>query len=499
MNLKDKFEITSNFRIKKITNYSNISFYYIEDVKTNLKLISSSDNKLKFFFKLKKIENNLDLWTFIEKKKNNYIIQNKNKCYLKVIKSNILCENIIFEEASDFELIKIYEEIEENKVYKELIEKEPIDIVIKYIDLRDQNLKRDGISQIKKDFDNEELRYSIRSITKNLPWVRKIFILMPNKKVRFFKDYNNIKDKIIYIKDKDFLGYDSSNSYAFQFRFWKLEKFGISNNFIAMDDDYFIGSPLKKDNFFYVKNGKVTPAIITSKFLMINNNTVKNKLKKYKDIIRKTNINQTSEIFLYSQYLTYSFLLSLFNKTLIIPKFTHNAIPVNIKELKEIYDLIYQSDYKYATLDCLYRHIETLQFQTLILSYSFIKYNKKVKKISFKYIPNTKSIIKSYNYSLFCINTGAENSSKLSFMKTRIVMEYLFPIPSPYEKKTNYLPDLAFNTILLLEKEFRKKNKYITYLKEQINKLKNKIWIIIFVILIYTIHLKIILNSKKYK
>ena len=375
--------------------------------------------------------------------------------------------------------------------------------MIKYIDLRDKNLKRDGIHQIKKDFDNEELKYSVRSIIKNIPWVRKIFILMPNEKVRFFKNYNNIKDKIIYVKDKDILGYDSSNSYAFQFRFWKLKKFGISNNFIAMDDDYFIGSPLKKNNFFYVKNGKVTPAIITSNFLKINNDYVKKNLKKYKNIISKTNKEQTSEIFEYSLYLTYSFLLSLFNEPLIIPKFTHNALPLNLKELKEIYDLIYQTDYRYTTLDCLFRPIETLQFQTMIQAYSFIKYNKKVKKISYEFIQNSKSIISNYNYPLFCINTGAENSSILSFMKTKIVLEYLFPIPSSYEKTNNSLPILAFNTILILEKELIenkiKNGKYIKYLKDEINKLKKKIFIIILSILIYIINFKLLLKSRIYK
>ena len=65
----------------------------------------------------------------------------------------------------------------------------PIDVLIKYIDLYDPNLNRTGIHQIDKDYDNEELRYSLRSILKNIPWVRKIFILMPNEKVRYLKDY----------------------------------------------------------------------------------------------------------------------------------------------------------------------------------------------------------------------------------------------------------------------------------------------------------------------
>ena len=59
-------------------------------------------------------------------------------------------------------------------------------------------------------------------------------------KFNFLKFFDNlIKDKIVYVKDKDILGYDSSNARAFEFRYWKLKEFGLLNNFIAMDDDYF--------------------------------------------------------------------------------------------------------------------------------------------------------------------------------------------------------------------------------------------------------------------
>ena len=64
----------------------------------------------------------------------------------------------------------------------------------------------------------------------------------------------------------DFLGYDSANIYAFQFRYHQMEYFNISENFITMDDDYFIGKPLKKTDFFYVENGRVVPAIIANTF-----------------------------------------------------------------------------------------------------------------------------------------------------------------------------------------------------------------------------------------
>ena len=46
-------------------------------------------------------------------------------------------------------------------------------------------------------------------------------------------------------------------------------------------------------------------------------------------------------------FLTSSFLLDLFNisekENNYIPKFTHNAIPIDLKDLKEIYKIIYNS------------------------------------------------------------------------------------------------------------------------------------------------------------
>ena len=64
---------------------------------------------------------------------------------------------------------------------------------------------------------------------------------MPNDKVKYFKDKEKINDKIIYIKDKDFLVFYSANIYAFTFNLFKLEKFGVSKNFIYMEDDFFLG------------------------------------------------------------------------------------------------------------------------------------------------------------------------------------------------------------------------------------------------------------------
>ena len=439
-----KLEDKSNFRIK---TKSNNSFYTIEHAKTNLKLTLSFSE-----LKLSNDTDDKEEWNFIESD-GKYYLQNKNKCYIRYIQK-LICENITLTNAAKFILIKIYEEVNNSQNDIDLIEREPIDVLIKYIDLSDPTLKREGIPQIKKDENNKELKYSIRSILKNIPWVRKIYILMPNEKVLFLKEYNLINDKIIYVNDKDFLGYDSSNSYAFQFRYWKMERFNISQNFIVMDDDYFIGKQLNKSDFFYVENGKVVPSIIANNFLEETNSSLNIFHNFFKLKSKKKKEEQNYSSFMYSVFTTYLFIMQLLKKNLTIPNFTHNAIPCNLNDLKEIYNLVCSSQYKFSTLDSLKRDSESLQFQSFYMTYTFNKYNKKVHTVSFNYIDINASLTDNFSFPLFCINTGLKNYSELSFKKARIVMEYLFPEPTKYEVY-NYteLPSIAYDVISEMEKE----------------------------------------------
>ena len=480
------YDTQTNFRIKLSNKYDKNSLCFIEKMNSNLRagIIPGKSHTIFIDSKIK----SYNKWNFIKINSTNYYLQNIIGCYLKIKYQEIVCEFISIEEADVFQLIKIYEEVSFKKSHNKLIDNEPIDVLIKYIDLRDPFLKRKNIHQIEKDIDNEELRYSIRSILINIPWIRKIFILMPNKKVKYFKKYELIHDKIIYVKDKDLLGFDSSNSLAFQFRFWKMKEFGISDNFIVMDDDCFIGKPLNKTDFFYVKNNKVVPLIINSKFHEIKKFEVEKKLLEYYEIIKKTNEEQDAYAFEYSQYLTYLFLLNIFQKSLNIPKFTHNAIPVNSNELKEIYDLVYNSEFNETTLFSKYRHVKSLQFQTFILAYTFIKYKKKVKNISHKYIVNNQSILSNYNYQLFCINTIPYGNTNLSFLISRIVMEKLFPVPTPYEIINYSLPSLSYKSLKLMTSEINDINLRYNHLNQAL-KITNifhfLLYLFLFVSLIY--------------
>ena len=371
--------------------------------------------------KKENINKSKNIWNIFNINKNQYIIKNKlNKKFIKV-NNTFLCFSNSFslkqiyndknmQKYFIFIFLKLYEKEKTNTKFLKFVNKEPIDIVIKYIDLTDKKLNRKGIKQIYKDKDNEELRYSTRSIIKNIPWIRKIFIIMPNEKVRFFKSSDEIKEKFIYVKDRDFLGYDSANIGAFTINLHKMENFGISKNFIYMDDDYFIGNQLKKNDFFYYDqlDKKVYPYILCLKFKVINRTDV---LIKYDELFKnKDRINPHSgNGFSLSILSTEKFFFENYNFSLIRTEPTHNAIGLNIDDLKEIFQFIQKYKYINETLSSKERYILRLSHQHLVNLYQLNIKHKKIHSILHKYF-SIESLNKVKLFSpLYVLNTGGNH------------------------------------------------------------------------------------------
>ena len=442
------------------------SIYYIEFALTR-KIIGLNDSDydlITLYNNISIIENNEILkWRVYKINHREYLIQNlfskkfwktKGFIYLDCTGelndfnfSNYINSSLI-ENSLKFKITKLFEELKIRSEHIPKIEKETIDILIKYIDLNDPFLKRDGIKHIKKDKDNGELKYCLRSILKFIPWVRKIFILMPNEKISFLKPINEINDKIVYIKDKDLLGFDSESSTAFQYALFKLKNFGISDNFLLMDDDYFIGKELKKWDFFYFdENSQKVLPIITS--LYFNYYEVQ-KFELISNIYFSLNLNyndltlpHTPSGWKSSKSRSLLFLMDQLGRPLINGGFDHNTIAVNINDIEEIYNLIYlKYKYSFITLNSIIRTKYDLQFQTLYLTYSLNKYNRKVRPINSKYydLRNAKNI--TLGFGLFCINTGFIDYKESDFNNLKEKLEELFPEPTIFE---NILTDKSSN------------------------------------------------------
>ena len=422
----------------------NLNNYFIELWTIN-KILGVNENGEIFFYNKNENINNTNKisWKIIQINKNNYLIQNiYNNKYLKVNnKKDLYLSDVskfylnIIGSKLKFHIIKLFEENKIENEYIKLVEDEPIDIVTKYIDLTDKDLKMKGIKFIPKDKDNEELRYSIRSILKYIPWIRYIYILMPNEKVKYFKEPSEISEKIKYIKDKDLIGFDSANICSFTFELFKMEKFGLSKNFIYMEDDYFIGKPLKKTDFFYYdkKSKKILPYLLNSKFDEINKLKV---LSEYNDLFNKRKIIDPHSYFGWlSQILSVErFFIENYKFPLIKAEFTHNAISENIDDLKEIYEVIQKYKYINETLYSKQRQNLALNFQHFYNLYLLNIKNRKVHPIPYKYFSVEGLNISDMDVELFVINTGGDhNPSIQQFQEELKIMKERFPYKTKYE------------------------------------------------------------------
>jgi len=419
------------------------NFYYIELKSTSKKIGLSTNNTISLYGNITGINISKFLWEIVKVGDSEYTIKNKyNNKYLYKEKTSLICGDFDDKKKDlfKFKIFKLLEEVEFKKEYVDIVEKEPIDVVMKYIDLTDKNLNRTGIIQIKKDVDHEELRYSVRSVLQYLPWVRKIFIVMPNEKVKYFKPIDEIKEKIVYIKDKDVLGFESANIYAFIFSFYKLDKFGVSNNFIYMDDDYFIGKPFNKSDFFYYEPNekKVVPSLINFYFNEFNRKRVDSNYK-YLFGLRKIAHPHAFTGWRIAVSSTEKFFCDYYNTSrLIYTEFTHNAVPMNVNDLKEIFQVIQHYKYINETLYSIERHILTLLTQYFYGLYLLNIKHRKVHTIRYKYI-HIKNInyfkLKKSDYApLFVINTDADKTITINqFNKGMSILKKRFPFPTKYE------------------------------------------------------------------
>ena len=97
---------------------------------------------------------------------------------------------------------------------------------------------------------NDELKYSVRSVMRFAPWIRKMFIVTDDQ-VPAWLDASNPKVEIVDHKDifdsKDDL--PSFNSQAIEMRLHHIA--GLSERFLYFNDDFFLGRPTSVGDFFH--------------------------------------------------------------------------------------------------------------------------------------------------------------------------------------------------------------------------------------------------------
>ena len=146
----------------------------------------------------------------------------------------------------------------------------PIDIVYLWVDGSDKNWAKEkaywvkkikGISTVTKYAysdvhyrDHDELKYSLRSVVENAPWVNHIYIITSFNQIPKWLDMNN--PKITIISDTDIMPDDALptfNSSSIEMCMANITN--LSEHFLLMNDDMMFNKKVKP-SFFYDKNGR---------------------------------------------------------------------------------------------------------------------------------------------------------------------------------------------------------------------------------------------------
>ena len=136
-----------------------------------------------------------------------------------------------------------------------------VDVVFTWCDGNDPRFKQERIERLKKSglsfqekaqgaarfFDNEELKYSLRSVEKYIPWVNHIFIVTNGQRPKWLAKH----PKISIVDHRDIIPNEllpTFNSLMIEMYLHKIP--GLSEKFIYFNDDMFVNAPLTPEFFF---------------------------------------------------------------------------------------------------------------------------------------------------------------------------------------------------------------------------------------------------------
>ena len=149
------------------------------------------------------------------------------------------------------------------------MKKFPVDVVYTWVDGNDSKwlekkkltleksasrYQAAGVSGVGRFRDNGELKYSVRSVMRFAPWIRRVFIVTDDQ-IPDWLDTSNRKIEIVDHKDifdnKDDLPCFSAR--AIETRLHHIT--GLSERFLYFNDDFFLGRPTSVSDFFH-ESGK---------------------------------------------------------------------------------------------------------------------------------------------------------------------------------------------------------------------------------------------------
>jgi len=265
----------------------------------------------------------------------------------------------------------------------------------------------------------DELKYSLRSLEMNLPWVRNIYLVTAGQ-VPCWLNTDNSKIKVIShadIFDSPEECLPTFNSHAIETQISKID--GLSEHFIYVNDDIFFGRPMSP-NVFFTGSGAVKYSLAKAHYAEATN--------------PRLAVNLAAK-------LNAELIESKYGKTTSL-KFKHVAHP----QLRSIHELIRESFTAevQSTARHKFRHVEDVSVPSSLAHYVAAAEGVGVPAdVDYSYVDlggdhlpmKLYRLVRGRGMQMFCLNEVASVSEKEKRGRlTKRVLDALFPFKSSYEK-----------------------------------------------------------------
>ena len=302
-----------------------------------------------------------------------------------------------------------------------------IDLVYLWVDGNDpkwQEKKRlymdTEINTVGRYQDNQELKYSLRSVEKHLPWIRKIFIVTDDQTPSFINS-NHPKIQIVDLKEimpNNIL--PSFNSNVIEQFLYKIPD--LSEQFLYANDDMFINANLNPAFFF--EAGKPIIRMLPDFFVKQKMN-----LKRYLNI----------KINAYRLAIENSYKLFEKKYKLFYPIKDHHNINAYLKsDYRAVVEGVFETELA-ATHSNRFRDKTDIQrilvnYYSLANATGVLKYVKRKESCRIKvHRTNYMRYISKYKPKVFCLN-DSEHATDFHRSHVEPFLKKIFPVKATFEK-----------------------------------------------------------------
>jgi len=310
----------------------------------------------------------------------------------------------------------------------------PIDVVYTWVDGTDPEWQRKRAlvtgevyhaesASDARFLSRDELRYSLRSLHANAPWVRNVYIVTDDQAPPWL---DLSRPNLRVVSHKEIFGDPSVlpvfNSHAIESQLHHID--GLAEHFLYFNDDMFLGRPLAPQSFFlangiskfFLSQGRVPVGPITA-----DDTPVDAAHKNNRRLLERKFGPTTSQVF---QHVPYALRRSVLTE--IETEFRNEYDATMASRFRSTQDL--------SPLSNLYHYYASLSGRAVAGSvrYGYVQLA----------VPDLASrlarALARRDWDAFCLNDAYSTQDQLAAQDTilRPFLESYFPVPSPYEKRS---------------------------------------------------------------